>query len=324
MSTEQERSDAERRTEIRTTDDRVWDMVGNLLHPTALYVVLQLVILDHVSDVAPFRGQGPLSPIMLACYATQFLGAWAVFYTTLLRDMRKRSRGGTVLLLGAVLAVLFQLVLPAAESLPALVIWLFPGSQAALALVIFPLTFFRWRKEKQAFERASLTPLSGLLLPLSLLPQQARGGGESASAATDDFFVWMIWLLVLVPSVIVTLLALKKRKSTPALPHTSDFTWAADVLQSGLPVIIHAYHAWSVGDRVIENQVVKLAESVRGRARVFWLDLDRNPVTVGQHATLEEKSVALFIDGQLRWQCQGVHDHATIKAEIERFLPPAV
>ncbi len=323
MSTEQDPSDAERRTEIRTTDDRVWDMVGNLLHPTALYVVLQLVILDHVSEVNPFRGQGPLSPLMLGCYATQFLGAWAVFYTTLLRDMKKPSRGGTLLLLGAVVAVLLQLVLPQAEALPAWVIWLLAGSQSLLALVIFPLTFLRWRKEKRAFERASLSPMLGLFAPLALLPQQAQGGGEAASAATDDFFVWMIWLLVLVPSVIVTLLALKKRKSTPELPHTSDFAWQADVLQSGLPVIIHAYHAWSVGDRVIENQVVKLAESVRGRARVFWLDLDRNPVTVGQHATLEEKSVALFINGELRWQCQGVHDHATIKAEIERFLPPA-
>jgi|GEM_PF-5029033 thioredoxin 1 len=311
----------ERRAEIRATDDRVWDMVGNLLHPTAIYVLLQLVIWDHLSTASLFREHGPLSPMMLAIYAAQFLGAWAVFYTTLLRDMGKPSRGGTVLLLAAVATVLAQVLLPPAEELPQWALLGMGGLQFLLAVIVFLLTWLRWRREKRAFEQS--TPVGTWLVPLAMLPQQARGAGEAASAATDDFFVWLIWILVLVPSAIVALLALKKRKAQPELPHTSDFSWQADVVQSGLPVIIHAYHAWSVGDRVIEAQVLKLAATLRGRARVFWLDLDRNPVTVGQFATLEEKSVALFIDGKLRWQCQGVHDDQTILAEIARFLPPA-
>lgn len=310
--------DAERARVIRETDDRVWDMVGNLVHPAALYVLLQLLILDRFSTVAPWNAASPLSAPALALYAGQFLGAWAVLYTTFLRDMGLRSRGGTLLLCCAALTVLLQYLLPPATELPPLLAVLLPGAQAALGAAVFLFTWLRWRREKRIHDAALHT------LALPLLIQQPQPGAD-VSAASGDFFSWVIWIIVLVPALFALLLAVKKRKATPTLPHTTDFTWQVDVVESRLPVLIHAYHAWSIGDRVIESQVVLLQERLAGRARVLWLDLDRNPVTCGKHATLEEKSVGFFREGELLWQSTGVQDAGTILAELERrnLIPAA-
>ena len=83
-------------------DRRIWDMVLHLLHPAAIYVLFQLLLLDHLYDAPVLGREGPLSPVSLGIYACQFVGAWAVLYTVLLRDMGFRSPGGTILLLAAV------------------------------------------------------------------------------------------------------------------------------------------------------------------------------------------------------------------------------
>ncbi len=316
----------QRAAEIRRTDDSVWDMVGCLVHPAALYVLLQLLILDRFSTVPPWDSSGPLSTPALTLYGAQFLGAWAVFYTTLLRDMGLRSKGGTVLLLSASATVLLQYLLPPPADLPAWVAIFMPGTQALLGVMTFFITWWRWRREKALWEKRSADEHAALSFGAIalLLPQQARGAGQDVSAASDDFFSWIIWLLVLVPALVVLLLAMKKRKGEPQLPHVSDFTWQVDVVDARLPVLVHAYHAWSIGDRVIESQVLRLQETLRGRAHVLWLDLDKNPTTRGQYPTLEQRSVGFFREGKLLWQSTGVEDAVSILEELERLkLLPA-
>ncbi|MSR75617.1 MAG: hypothetical protein EXS14_09150 [Planctomycetes bacterium] len=322
MDSAQDHAARERAAEIRATDDRVWDMVGNLVHPAALYVLLQLLIIDRFSNVPPWSTSGPLSALAIGLYVGQFLGAWAVLCTTLLRDMGLRSCGGTLLLLGASATVVLQYLLPIPAEMPTWFALTLPSMQALLGGVVFLLTWLRWRREKKLWEQGSGANKAALLAPLVALfalPQQARADGADVSAASDDFFSWVIWIIVLVPALAVMLLALKKRKSTPQLPHVTDFTWVVEVTDSRLPVIVHAYHAWSIGDRVVESQVQRLDEALRGRARVLWLDLDKNPVTQGQFPTLEARSVAFFREGTLLWQSTGVQDYATMLAELERL-----
>ncbi|HMS18372.1 MAG TPA: hypothetical protein PKA37_16135, partial [Planctomycetota bacterium] len=132
-----------------------------------------------------------------------------------------------------------------------------------------------------------------------------QSGGE-ASEANEWFHGIYLFLIVLIPLAIVILLAALKKKSKPVLPHVDDFSWEPDVVDSPIPVLIHAYQSWSVGDRVIENQVVKLAELGRGALRVLWLDIDKCPAVVDRFPTFEEKCVGLLLHGRLIWQAQGV------------------
>lgn len=131
-------------------DRRVWDLALNLVHPALFYVVFQLLILDHFGRSPALAGKGPLEPASLALYAMQFLGAWTVFYTTLLRDMGYRSPWGTILLLTALASAIAQyFVIPNPSGATANAAWAFLGVQMALAGISWPLTIIRWLRLKR-------------------------------------------------------------------------------------------------------------------------------------------------------------------------------
>ena len=130
---------------ISEVNNRVWDMTLNLLHPTFLYVLFQLLILDHLWEAAPLQGRSPLEWQSLIIYGLQFLGAWTVLYTTLLRDMGFSSAWGTILLLVALAGVIAQYILIPEPPNDDTASWLLLGTQLGLAGVAFPLTWWRWR-----------------------------------------------------------------------------------------------------------------------------------------------------------------------------------
>lgn len=158
---------------------------------------------------------------------------------------------------------------------------------------------------------------------ITFLLQQFDPTATNQNEANEWFYSLWIWLAILIPTAFAIILAASKRTKKEELPHVTDMTWKLDVLESELPVLIHAYHKWSIGDRVIEAQVEKLASDLEGRLNVFWLDIESNPDAVGEYPTLGEKCVALFLKDKLAWQAQGVHDAESILREIEPFLPEA-
>ncbi len=148
---------AEKRADLEpesTTDveRRIWDLALNLVHPALFYVVFQLVILDHFGRSPALAGKGPFEPSSLGLYTMQFLGAWTVFYTTLLRDMGYRIPWGTVLLLTALASVIAQyFVIPDPSVATADAAWVFLGIQMTLAGVGWPLTMIRWLRLKRGW-----------------------------------------------------------------------------------------------------------------------------------------------------------------------------
>lgn len=128
--------------EVRSYDRQVWDMVQHLVHPVALYVLLQVVISSRYADHPGLDGLG------VAVFAAQFLGAWAVFLGTLLRDMEFPSYVPLVLVLLALAgcAAMFVLPHPANSSAPA--VRVFMACQLVPAVVAWTVTWTRWRRLK--------------------------------------------------------------------------------------------------------------------------------------------------------------------------------
>ncbi len=118
-------------------------MVLHLVHPGALFVVLQVVFASR------FSGHEGIQGWSLAIYALQFLGAWAVFYSTLLRDMGFVSRGGVGLCLWSalILALSYAVAWDPHALDPAGVRGLF-GAMLAPLLPVWAFTFLRWRRLK--------------------------------------------------------------------------------------------------------------------------------------------------------------------------------
>lgn len=312
-----------RREPVREVDNRVWDLVHNLVHPAAIYVLLQLFILDRLSRTPLLHPFGPLHPVSLAIYCAQFLGAWTVFYTTLLRDMGYGSVFGTLLLLWALLgAILCPWILANAENAAEGRTAAFLGAQLLPAVISWPWQWQTWRKRKSEYERKAAEP--GDLRPSALLPllafQDLDPSGKGPSGGNEVFFDLTIWILTVVPFLIVIGLAAAKRKRKPELPQVTDTTFEQLVRDAECPVVVHAYQSWSIGDKVIEAQVEKLPAASAGLLKAYWLDIDKNPDVVSLYPTLGEKCVALFLGKSLVWQSEGVHDHLTMWREIEAVL----
>lgn len=153
-------------------------------------------------------------------------------------------------------------------------------------------------------------------------PQQFAPDASSRDkeAGNDAFFDVGIWILVLLPLAFVIVMAALKKKSKPELPHVTDMTWEVDVVESELPVILHAYTSWSIGDRVIEEQAEKIRNDHGDRYRVLWFDVEKNPGVISKFPTLTRRTLALFVHGRLLWQSVGVHDAADLVREVEETL----
>lgn len=130
--------------EVREYNDRVWDMVLYLVTPVFLYVTVQILIISRFGPHPLFRrGQ-------LLIFPLQFLGAWALFYATLLRDMGFRSYAGPVLGVTALLGLAAQFVIfpdPLAASDSAVAAFL--AVQLIPAALCWLTTFARWTRLKR-------------------------------------------------------------------------------------------------------------------------------------------------------------------------------
>jgi hypothetical protein len=103
--------------EIRELEGRVWDLTRNLVHPAFVYAALQVAFWCALERNPAFRGAALSFLERSAIHAVQFLGAWAVFYGTLLRDMQLRTRVVTVLLWLAVIGIAAAWLWPAPDAL---------------------------------------------------------------------------------------------------------------------------------------------------------------------------------------------------------------
>jgi hypothetical protein len=139
---------------IREYERHVWDMARHQIHPTFLFVAAQVAGATRLLDHPAFMDKGG-GLLEVALFVAGFLGAWACFYSTLLRVSGLKSVAVTVLVPLAVLAALaawFAFPAPAEMSRGELL-------AAALALVLpgvigWPLTMRRWRAARR--ETASL------------------------------------------------------------------------------------------------------------------------------------------------------------------------
>jgi hypothetical protein len=140
--------------EVRELHFRVWDLVKHLVHPAALYVVLELLVAGHLGENPALSSARHGSHLWALLFAGQFLGAWAVFYSTLLRDAGIRSYTALALTGMAAFGLAAQLVAfpdPAAMSpgwIRLVLAW-----HLVPAVALWVVTMVRWTRLKRRLAR---------------------------------------------------------------------------------------------------------------------------------------------------------------------------
>jgi thioredoxin 1 len=81
--------------------------------------------------------------------------------------------------------------------------------------------------------------------------------------------------------------------------HTTDATFARDVLESALPVLVDFSATWCAPCRMLAPTIDRLADDQAGRLRVVVLDVDDNPETTRRYQVMGMPTMGLFVGGEL-------------------------
>ena len=109
------------------------------------------------------------------------------------------------------------------------------------------------------------------------------------------------------------------------LKHFDGPTFEADVLQSGLPVLVDFYADWCGPCRAMAPAVEQLASELDGKVIVGKLDVDVNQELAIQYGVMGIPTLGLFQNGKLVDRMVGYPGGAApIRAWITKHIPAPV
>ena len=103
----------------------------------------------------------------------------------------------------------------------------------------------------------------------------------------------------------------------------TDADFAANVLESGQPVLVDFWADWCGPCKMIAPVVDELADEYEGKFSFTKLDVDANPQTAMQFGVRSIPTLLLFKDGKVAEQIVGAVPKAVLKKKIDKVLDEA-
>ena len=104
--------------------------------------------------------------------------------------------------------------------------------------------------------------------------------------------------------------------SNPHIVHTSDSTFAQDVLKSDKPVLLDFWAEWCGPCKMIAPILDEIASEYQDRLKIAKLNIDENPQTPPKYGIRGIPTLILFKNGTVEAQKVG----AVSKSQLAAFL----
>jgi thioredoxin 1 len=100
----------------------------------------------------------------------------------------------------------------------------------------------------------------------------------------------------------------------------TDESFASEVLQSDIPVLVDYWAPWCGPCRMAEPVLEKIADEYEGRLKVCRMNVDDNREVASQYRIMSIPTIFLFKDGELVDQVTGVTPN--FERDLKRKIDP--
>ena len=100
----------------------------------------------------------------------------------------------------------------------------------------------------------------------------------------------------------------------------TDETFARDVLQADLPIVLDFWAPWCGPCKAVEPILRDLAEASRGKVEFAKLNIDENPVTPARYGVLSIPTTILFDGGDARETLVGARPRKHYERALGTYL----
>lgn len=158
-------------------------------------------------------------------------------------------------------------------------------------------------------------------LPAVVTLDEGAVESRAGNVRVDDVEAHIDFLLGMGPMPTETAAETEAKAASGAAPvHTSDQTFAADVLQSDVPVLVDFWAPWCGPCLMVAPVLDRLAEQYAGRIKIAKLNVDNNRQTAMTYRTMSIPTMILFKNGEPIGQLVG----AQPQPNIEQFMKQAL
>ena len=97
----------------------------------------------------------------------------------------------------------------------------------------------------------------------------------------------------------------------------TDKTFAADVLNSKVPVMVDFFATWCGPCKMMAPAVERLAVTYKGKVTIGKLDVDENPDTSGKYEIQSIPTTIFFKDGKMVDKMIGFQSEEALKKKLD-------